>query len=66
MKKIENECVNCKEIGLHCLGCVCPYKEVIRFYCDQCGEEEALYHFDEEELCINCILKRLEVVEGSE
>lgn len=65
MKKIENECTGCQDIGLHCLGGTCKYRNVVRFYCDQCGEEETLYYFDEEELCADCILKRFEVVEGS-
>ncbi len=65
MKKIENECVNCPiEIG--CIGNSCPYRNVVRFYCDKCGNEEQLYHFEDEELCANCLLKNFEVVEGSE
>ena len=67
MKKIENECVEC---GLPCLGDSCPYKEVIRFYCDRCEEEETLYHYGNEELCKECLLEELleefEIVEGSE
>ena len=53
MKRIENECVNC---GLPCLGNSCPYKNVVHFYCDRCGEE----------ICQDCLLKEFEVVEGTE
>lgn len=63
MKKKENECVSC---GLPCLGNSCPNRNVIRFYCDRCGEEEILYHYDGEELCQHCLLEEFEVVEGSE
>ena len=59
MHKIENECVDC---GLPCLGSSCPYRNVIRYYCDRCGEETTLYHFENEELCIGCIKDSLEVV----
>lgn len=63
MKRKENECVMC---GLPCMGDSCPNRNVIRFYCDDCGEETTLYHYDGEELCIDCIKNRLEKVEGSE
>ena len=63
MHKTENECVSC---GLPCWGDSCPYRNVTRYYCDKCGEETTLYHFDGEELCIECIEKSLEKVEGSE
>ena len=63
MKKIENECVQCQ---LPCVGDACKYKNVIRFYCDRCHEETMLYHYEDEELCGDCLLKEFEVVEGSE
>ena len=63
MKKILNECVDC---GLPCLGDACPNRNVVRFYCDKCRDEDTLYHYGDEELCLDCVRKRLEVVEGSE
>lgn len=61
MKKITNECVDC---GLPCLGNSCPHRNVTRYYCDDCCEEqEQIYYYDGEELCIYCIEKRLEKVE---
>lgn len=63
MKRTENECVGCKEMGLPCLGMNCPNRDVTRFYCDSCGEEAQLYHYEGKELCIECIEKRLEKVE---
>lgn len=63
MKKIENECVSC---GLPCLGNSCPNRNVIRFYCDRCGEEGKLYYYDSEEICKECLLKEFDVVEGTE
>lgn len=61
MKKTESECVSC---GLPCMRSACPYYSVTRYYCDKCGnEEEHLYHFEGEELCIDCIKDMLEEVE---
>lgn len=62
MRKIENECVSC---DLPCMGSTCPYLNVEHFYCDECDEETTLYHYEGEELCINCIAKKLDIVEGS-
>lgn len=66
MRKVENECVGCTDIGLHCLGDACRYRNVVRFYCDKCNEETKLYHYDDRELCKRCLLKEFEVVEGSD
>lgn len=63
MIKYENECVSC---GLPCLGDICPNRNVARYYCDRCGNEEKLYHYDNKELCEECLLKNFEVVEGSD
>lgn len=64
MKKLENECVGCPpEIG--CFGSSCPNRNVPHYYCDKCEEEAPLYHYDGQELCIDCIEKELEKVEGS-
>lgn len=65
MKRIENDCINCpSEMG--CIGDVCPNKNVTRFYCDECKEEELLYYYDGEELCQECLLKRFDKVDGSD
>ena len=63
MQRIENECVSC---GLPCLGDSCPYRNVIRYYCDNCGDENKLYHYDNLEICGECLLKHFEVVNGSD
>lgn len=63
MKQIENECVDC---GLPCLGSGCPYRNVVRHYCDKCGEERKLYHYDSKELCESCLLEEFDVVEGTD
>ncbi len=60
MIKKENECVDC---GLPCLGSSCPNRNVIRIYCDKCGDEGKIYHYDGEHLCISCIEETLEEVE---
>lgn len=66
MKKIENECVCCVGMSLHCLGHSCPNRNVVRFYCDRCDEETTLYYYDGEEICADCLLKEFNIVEGSE
>ena len=60
MIKKENECVDC---GLPCLGSSCPNRNVIRIYCDKCGDEGKIYHYDGEHLCIGCIEETLKEVE---
>lgn len=66
MKKIEDECLGCTDLGLSCMGVSCPNRNVIRYYCDRCGCEDKLYYYDDEELCEECLLKNFEVVEGSD
>ncbi len=60
MKRIESDCVRC---GMPCLYEGCPNFKVTRYYCDKCDEEAQLYHFEGNELCIDCIEDRLEKVE---
>ena len=61
----ENECCNCAVPGYPCLGESCSNKRVPHFYCDSCkNEHDTVYEFDGEELCIGCIEKRLDKVEG--
>lgn len=64
MIKYEDECVGCPpEMG--CLHEACKYSNVPHFYCDGCGDEVSggdLYYFDDSQLCIDCILGRLEKV----
>lgn len=42
----------------------CPLRHAKHYYCDDCGDEvDTLYRFEGEELCGDCVVKRLEVVE---
>lgn len=66
MIKYENDCVSCEFIGQQCLGKLCPYKNVPHYYCDNCNEEEVLYHFNDSQLCINCIENKLTKVVAKE
>ena len=66
MQRIEDECVGCTTIGLYCMGSGCPNRNVIRYYCDNCGCENKLYYYDDEELCEECLLEKFEVVDGSD
>lgn len=63
MIKYENECIGCPpDIG--CIGESCPYLNVPRLYCDECGNnEDTLYWWDDQQLCLGCVEARLERVE---
>lgn len=58
MIEYENDCVDC---DLPCFSS-CKYLHYPHYYCDECGEEETLYYFENKELCIKCIQKLLEKV----
>lgn len=59
MVEYENECLGCVSLGIGCVGQCCPNRNVPYYYCDECGDSDDLYEFDGEELCIECIKKRL-------
>lgn len=55
MEKIVNECVGCRDLGLHCMGSSCPNRRVLRVFCDNCGDEITdTYELDGEMLCEDC------------
>lgn len=60
----EDHCVDCKGIGLRCLGPSCPNKNVAVLVCDVCGDYidiDKPYETDDgEELCENCYAAYLE------
>lgn len=59
--KYESQCVSCR---FPCRHEDCKNYKVKVLICDDCGEEsDMLYRFGDEELCEDCVLKRLEVVE---
>lgn len=60
--RFENQCVNC---GLPCEGIDCKYSNVKVLECDECKCEcDKLYiGISERELCGECALKELEVIE---
>lgn len=61
MKILESDCVDC---GLPCLHKACPHYEVTRYICDNCKDDVyELYHFEGQELCVDCVLEQLEKVE---
>ena len=64
MKVIENRCCDCASSLYPCQGDICDLKHYEAYYCDECGEEEILYNYDCEELCLSCIEKRLEKANG--
>ena len=61
MTKTTNECVDCRSLGLHCLGDSCPRINVTRWYCDVCGEE--LVEDTRYRLCSECV-EKLPFVKG--
>ncbi len=60
----KDECVQCPpEKG--CIGRICPYRNVPHYICDECGDDvEELYKFEGDELCLDCVAKKLEKVIG--
>lgn len=60
MRETSNECVDC---GLPCIGVACRYSRVTRYYCDTCGEETDIYHYEGKELCKRCIWDELHLEE---
>lgn len=62
MTRYESQCADC---GLPCRYEACRYYKVRILECDECGEEcEKLYiGISGRELCAECALKELEVVE---
>lgn len=64
MKKVFNECCNCATPNYPCRGASCPNRAVTRYFCDKCKKEaEQLYHYDGQEMCLDCIEEDLEKVE---
>lgn len=60
----ENDCCGCASPGYPCIGISCELLRVPHFYCDRCGNEDTLYWFEGEQLCIECIKDDLEEVEA--
>lgn len=63
MRTVTDECVGCTSMGLPCMGSICPNRNVVRYYCDRCGDEfdsNQLYQHEGEEVCAECILKDFE------
>ena len=59
MLKIENRCVGCTDLGMHCIGSSCPNRNVKVYYCDKCGDELGeIYDVDGEELCEECLKEK--------
>lgn len=60
-----NECCHCAVPPYPCIGDSCPNRHVRRLFCDWCGsEEDKLYiGISGRELCGECALEELEVVE---
>jgi hypothetical protein len=55
-RRFESQCINC---GLHCIGLACPYYRVPVDYCEDCGDSDAKYRIDGEDLCEDCVKERL-------
>lgn len=52
MRKDENACVSCPTD----LGCLtsCPYRCVTKYYCDSCGNDNAVFNIAEWDYCSEC------------
>jgi hypothetical protein len=65
MIKYENDCCGCATESYPC-DPYCKRKKTPHFYCDHCGEEDALYWLDGKQLCISCVENELESVTDEE
>lgn len=66
MTYYENQCCDCATPAYPCLGDNCGLRHVKVYICDQCEFEVGygdLFEYEGEELCIDCIQKRLTRVE---
>jgi hypothetical protein len=62
--KTEESCALCTTDSYPCLGDGCPNKNIKVLYCDKCGcEVDKLYWLNDEQLCEDCVIDSLEVVE---
>ena len=68
MVRYENECCGCATPAYPCRGSACPLRNVPHYYCDnpECRAEGTLYEYEGGQLCSECLLKKLPIVEGSE
>lgn len=66
MERIENDCCGCAVPAYPCMGSACPLRNTKHYYCDECGIETTLYHYGDRQLCAECVINQLDVVEGSE
>lgn len=65
MIRVENDCCDCAVPAYPCLGDSCPLRHQKHYYCDSCGDEvdKLYYGISGKELCTDCALGELEVVE---
>lgn len=67
MLVIRNECCNCASPGYPCMEASCFLRRYPVFICDKCNEEvETLYKLNDLQLCDECVLEELEVVDAYE
>lgn len=67
MRIVKDECLGCATPAYPCLGSSCPNRNVTHYYCDRCKDEfspEALYQYDGEEVCGECILKDFKIIDS--
>lgn len=62
MIKYENDCCGCAAPAYPCMGDLCPLRQNPHYCCDECGEEQDIYEYDGEELCLDCIKTKLKKI----
>jgi hypothetical protein len=64
MVTYENQCCGCAVPAYPCRGDSCDLRHVRVLTCDKCGAEvDKLYIYGSQELCAECVLEDLEVIE---
>lgn len=62
MKRTENNCVGCLDLGLPCFGNSCPNKETEITYCDRCERSVAEHHIAGNDYCSSCADEYMEEI----
>lgn len=60
MLKQIDDCIDCTQMGLHCIGKSCQYRRSYAEFCDECEEVEAKYCIDGKVYCYDCAAEYLD------
>ena len=60
LRRYENECCDCAVPSYPCVGSYCPRRNVLRVYCDVCGDQaDKMYAVGDDDVCEDCLCEYL-------